>query len=158
MEGRHPVGLASSRRPRPQAAYGGGDDDEDFSGRCGAILSNGKRCPNAALPGSKYCGVPAHQALAGTEPADAPPVADTESAARTESPRCQSETAVRCSRTRRLPVVRSAARKRDEDADRAVVEERRRRSVERSPFAPARAAAARRRSTSSCGSRPSTAG
>jgi N utilization substance protein A len=50
------------------AAYGGGDGDEDFSGRCGAILSNGKRCPNAALPGSKYCGVPAHQALAGSEP------------------------------------------------------------------------------------------
>ena len=47
-----------------EAAYGGDDDNEDFSGRCGAILSNGKRCPNAALPGSKYCGVPAHQALA----------------------------------------------------------------------------------------------
>jgi transcription termination/antitermination protein NusA len=46
------------------AAYGGGTGDEDFSGRCAAILSNGKRCPNAALPGSAYCGVPAHQALA----------------------------------------------------------------------------------------------
>jgi N utilization substance protein A len=32
------------------------------------MLSNGKRCPNAALPGSHYCGVPAHQALHGTEP------------------------------------------------------------------------------------------
>jgi N utilization substance protein A len=30
-------------------------------------LAIGKRCPNAALPGSKYCGVPAHQALA-TDP------------------------------------------------------------------------------------------
>jgi N utilization substance protein A len=48
------------------AAYGGGTDEE-FTGRCSAILSNGKRCPNAALPGSRYCGVPAHQALAGTE-------------------------------------------------------------------------------------------
>jgi transcription termination/antitermination protein NusA len=49
-----------------EAAFGGGDGEagEDFSGRCGAILSNGKRCPNAALPGSKYCGVPAHQELA----------------------------------------------------------------------------------------------
>jgi transcription termination/antitermination protein NusA len=47
-----------------EAAFGGGSDEEDFSGRCSAILSNGKRCPNAALPGSKYCGVPAHQALA----------------------------------------------------------------------------------------------
>jgi N utilization substance protein A len=49
-----------------QAAFGGGEGEtgEDFSGRCSAVLSNGKRCPNAALPGSKYCGVPAHQALA----------------------------------------------------------------------------------------------
>ena len=46
------------------AAFAGEDDgDGDFSGRCAALLSNGKRCPNAALPGSKYCGVPAHQAL-----------------------------------------------------------------------------------------------
>ncbi len=47
-----------------EAAFGGGEDDEDYSGRCGAVLSNGKRCPNAALPGSRYCGVPAHQELA----------------------------------------------------------------------------------------------
>jgi transcription termination/antitermination protein NusA len=57
-----------------EAAYGGGQD-EDFTGRCSAILSNGKRCPNASLPGSRYCGVPAHQELASVEadlPADAP--------------------------------------------------------------------------------------
>ncbi|MEA2423102.1 MAG: transcription termination/antitermination protein NusA, partial [Thermoleophilaceae bacterium] len=56
----------------------GGYEEEDFSGRCAAILSNGKRCPNAALPGSRYCGIPAHQALehqegdevAPTEPAE----------------------------------------------------------------------------------------
>jgi len=48
-----------------EAAFAGEDDgDGDFSGRCMALLSNGKRCPNAALPGTKYCGVPAHQALA----------------------------------------------------------------------------------------------
>jgi len=47
------------------AAFGGGEPGaEDFSGRCAAILANGKRCPNATLPGSKYCGVPAHQELA----------------------------------------------------------------------------------------------
>src|SRR5215204_1836641 len=45
------------------AAYGG-EGGEEFTGRCSAILSNGKRCPNTALPGSKYCGVPAHQELA----------------------------------------------------------------------------------------------
>ena len=48
------------------AAFAGeeGEEGETFSGRCSAILSNGKRCPNASLPGSKYCGVPAHQELA----------------------------------------------------------------------------------------------
>src|SRR5439155_1057717 len=45
----------------------GGYEEEDFSGRCAAILSNGKRCPNAALPQSRYCGLPAHQALADVE-------------------------------------------------------------------------------------------
>src|SRR5690242_17550988 len=51
-----------------EAAFAGEDDTQEFSGRCSALLSNGKRCPNAALPGSHYCGVPAHQALEGTEP------------------------------------------------------------------------------------------
>src|SRR5438874_1534360 len=51
-----------------EIAFGGADGEgEDVSGRCSAILSNGKRCPNAALPGSRFCGVPAHQALVGTE-------------------------------------------------------------------------------------------
>ena len=50
-----------------EAAFGGGEEGaEDFSGRCAAILANGKRCPNAALPSSRFCGVPAHQALEGT--------------------------------------------------------------------------------------------
>src|SRR6516165_8345895 len=54
-----------------EAAFGGeGGEEGDFSGRCSAVLSNGKRCPNAALPGSKYCGVPAHQELALHEPDD----------------------------------------------------------------------------------------
>jgi transcription termination/antitermination protein NusA len=51
------------------AAYGGGADEEEFSGRCAAILSNGKRCPNASLPGSRFCGVQAHQELAQREAA-----------------------------------------------------------------------------------------
>ena len=50
------------------AAFGGGDGETDeFSGRCAAILGNGKRCPNAALPGTRFCGVPAHQELAKVE-------------------------------------------------------------------------------------------
>jgi len=51
-----------------EAAYAGEDDTQEFSGRCSAMLANGKRCPNAALPGSHYCGVSAHQALHGTAP------------------------------------------------------------------------------------------
>jgi transcription termination/antitermination protein NusA len=43
------------------------DQDEDLTGRCHAVLSTGKRCPNASLPGSRYCGLPAHQALADQE-------------------------------------------------------------------------------------------
>jgi N utilization substance protein A len=52
-----------------------GYDEEETSGRCHAVRANGRRCPNAALPGSRYCGLPAHQALQGTE--SAPTTADT---------------------------------------------------------------------------------
>ena len=53
-----------------EAAFAGEGDGEggDYSGRCAAILTNGKRCPNAALPGTRYCGVPAHQEMVGQEP------------------------------------------------------------------------------------------
>jgi N utilization substance protein A len=59
-----------------EIAFGGGEggEGEDISGRCSAILSNGKRCPNAALPGSKYCGVAAHQELALHDSDDEEPV------------------------------------------------------------------------------------
>jgi transcription termination/antitermination protein NusA len=80
-------------RQEAEAAFAGeADEGEEFSGRCAAILSNGKRCPNAALPGSRYCGVPAHQALASAEPAggEAAPVEaaeadETETAPETDS-------------------------------------------------------------------------
>ena len=42
-----------------------GYEEEELGGRCAAILGNGRRCPNAALPGSRYCGLDAHQALEG---------------------------------------------------------------------------------------------
>ena len=38
--------------------------EEAADGRCAAVLSAGRRCPNAALAGSRYCGLPQHQALA----------------------------------------------------------------------------------------------
>lgn len=53
-----------------QAAAGGTaepaiDEDEEpiGDGRCAAVLTSGRRCPNAALPGSIFCGLPGHQAL-----------------------------------------------------------------------------------------------
>src|SRR3954447_22778602 len=39
------------------------EGEEQSDGRCMAVLSNGRRCPNAAVPGSTYCGLPSHQAL-----------------------------------------------------------------------------------------------
>jgi N utilization substance protein A len=46
---------------------GEGDEGEETAGRCHAILTNGRLCPNASLPGSRYCGLPAHQALVDQE-------------------------------------------------------------------------------------------
>src|SRR5882672_10129979 len=59
-----------------EAAFGGGGEGGDFTGRCSAVLSNGKRCPNEALPGSHYCGLPPHQALEGQEVPVAEAIAD----------------------------------------------------------------------------------
>ena len=57
-----------------------GYDDEEVAGRCAAILANGKRCPNASLPGSRYCGLPAHQALTDQEGDHLVPPAEGEDA------------------------------------------------------------------------------
>jgi N utilization substance protein A len=66
-----------------------GYEEEEVQGRCAAILSNGRRCPNAALPSSRYCGLETHQALAQIDsdkiadltPAAAEPSAPEEPAA-----------------------------------------------------------------------------
>src|ERR1700733_14007510 len=44
-----------------------GYEEEEVQGRCAAILSNGRRCPNASLPNSRYCGIESHQALANID-------------------------------------------------------------------------------------------
>jgi transcription termination/antitermination protein NusA len=49
------------------------ESEDDMTGRCQAVLSTGRRCPNAALPGSRYCGLPAHQALAEQVAEETPP-------------------------------------------------------------------------------------
>jgi transcription termination/antitermination protein NusA len=67
-----------------EAAFAGAGEGEgeagDYSSRCAAILSNGKRCPNASIPGTRYCGVPAHQELATQEPEEVPAEAVAEQA------------------------------------------------------------------------------
>jgi N utilization substance protein A len=40
------------------------EGEEQSDGHCMAVLSNGRRCPNAAIADSHYCGLPQHQALA----------------------------------------------------------------------------------------------
>jgi N utilization substance protein A len=39
------------------------EGEEASDGHCLAVLSNGRRCPNAAVGESSYCGLPTHQAL-----------------------------------------------------------------------------------------------
>jgi transcription termination/antitermination protein NusA len=39
-------------------------DEDSTMHRCRAVLSNGRRCANMALPGSLFCGIPSHQAQA----------------------------------------------------------------------------------------------
>jgi transcription termination/antitermination protein NusA len=65
-----------------------GYQEEEVSGRCAAILANGKRCPNASLPGSRYCGLPAHQELAekGTDYLVPPEDGDGEGPAEADEP------------------------------------------------------------------------
>ena len=87
-----------------EVAFGGGGDEQDLSGRCAAILANGKRCPNAALPGSRFCGVAAHQELEGSgsdyvggPPAEAPEAEEEavgEAAESESEPEAPEETAV----------------------------------------------------------------
>jgi N utilization substance protein A len=57
------IDIRSETEFAEEEAEHGYDEAED-GGRCHAILANGRRCPNAALSGSRYCGLPAHQALA----------------------------------------------------------------------------------------------
>ncbi len=84
------VDIKSETEFAAEEAEHGYEEEGATQGRCAAILSSGRRCPNAALSGSRYCGLPAHQELEGTgsdhvggEPEPAAPVeaeAETEAA------------------------------------------------------------------------------
>src|SRR6187397_1165115 len=58
------IDIRSETEFSEEEAQQGYEEDAETSGRCAAILTSGRRCPNAALPGSRYCGLDAHQALA----------------------------------------------------------------------------------------------
>jgi len=45
------------------------EDGDDVSGHCVAVMTNGKRCPNMALAGSRYCGIRLTRSYAETETA-----------------------------------------------------------------------------------------
>jgi transcription termination/antitermination protein NusA len=72
------VDIKSETEFAAEEAEMGYDQEEEVSGRCHAVLSTGKRCPNAALPGSRYCGLPAHQALEQQEGDELAPAAEAE--------------------------------------------------------------------------------
>jgi N utilization substance protein A len=76
------IDIRSETEFAAEEAEHGYDEEETAQGRCAAILSNGRRCPNAALPGSRYCGIEAHQALANkdTDQVDAPAAAQASDA------------------------------------------------------------------------------
>ncbi len=57
------IDIRSETEFAQEEAEHGYEEEDAVQGRCAAILSNGRRCPNAALPGSRYCGLDAHQAL-----------------------------------------------------------------------------------------------
>ena len=44
-----------------------GDETESGVARCAAMLRTGKRCPNAAVPPTRYCALPAHARLGEVE-------------------------------------------------------------------------------------------
>jgi N utilization substance protein A len=75
------VDIKSETEFAAEEAELGYEQEEEVSGRCHAVLSTGKRCPNAALPGSRYCGLPAHQALEQQEGDEVAPAAEGEAEA-----------------------------------------------------------------------------
>ena len=71
-----------------------GYDEEDVAGRCAAILATRQRCPNASLPGSRYCGLPAAPGARGTDTDDVGhrrAVTRPPATARTRSTSCRAE-------------------------------------------------------------------
>ena len=99
------VDIKSETEFAEEEAELGLEPEEDVTGRCHAILSTGKRCPNAALPGSRYCGLPAHQALADSRSQRPPRPSRRQSPSRSLNPNLS------LSPSRRRPRSRSPRRR-----------------------------------------------
>ena len=61
------IDIRSETEFAKEEAEDGYGEEGETGGRCAAVLANGRRCPNAALPGSRYCGLATHQALEGKD-------------------------------------------------------------------------------------------
>ena len=130
------------------------EDGDDVSGHCVAVMSNGKRCPNMALPGSRYCGIPAHQKLAEAETGGAGGGRVT-AAPESSMPR---RTCVGCRRRRRRrsPRAAHAARRRTSCWPRTRPHGARRLAVPANPTVSSRRHAGARSSAPSAPACPST--
>jgi transcription termination/antitermination protein NusA len=99
-----------------------GFEEEEVAGRCAAIMSTGRRCPNAALPGSRYCGLPAHQALEGTGTDQVGGESGDEAAAQT--PEATEEVAAEESAPAEEPVAEEVEAEAEPAEERETAEER----------------------------------
>ncbi|MEI7889456.1 MAG: transcription termination factor NusA [Actinomycetes bacterium] len=68
------IDIRSESDYAEEATVPGAEEEGDTQTRCAAVLSNGRRCPNAPIEGSRYCGIEAHQGYeaAGGQPQAAP--------------------------------------------------------------------------------------
>jgi len=124
------IDIRSETEFAQEEAEHGYEEEDATQGRCAAILSNGRRCPNAALPGSRYCGLDAHQALndvegdevaalsdGGEEPAGDEPVAAE--AEVTEAPTSDGEIVAEASSETEIAVAEAAGNETEDDEDAA---------------------------------------
>jgi len=61
------------------------EEGEGVAGQCQAITASGKRCPNQAVPGGRFCSIHSEQANAAEEAAGEPETAAEETAAEEET-------------------------------------------------------------------------
>jgi transcription termination/antitermination protein NusA len=99
------IDIRSETEFAQEEAEHGYEEEDAVQGRCAAILSNGRRCPNAALPSSRYCGLDAHQALNDVEGDEVAALAGDGDAAATDGPEVAVEAPVDDESTVEEPVA-----------------------------------------------------